>query len=109
MTLRRRLACIAAALVASVCARPAPGKAADAASLLYERSLMSAADARCKLFDAAIAGALASAGRQARGAALRAGADARALDAVEASARALASTASRARASAPARSAAPRA
>lgn len=88
MTLRRRLACITAALVASVCARPAPGKAADAASLLYERSLMSAADARCKLFDAAIAGALASAGRQARGAALRAGADARALDAVEASARA---------------------
>ena len=55
---------------------------ADAASLFYERSLMSAAGARCKLFDTSTSAALAASARQARGAALRSGADAFALDEV---------------------------
>ena len=62
---------------------PATASAGSASDLFYERSLMSAAGARCKLFDPSIASALAASGRQARGAALRAGADPDALDALE--------------------------
>jgi hypothetical protein len=69
--------------------------AANAASdLFYERSLMSAAGARCGLFDPSIAAALTASSRQARGAALRAGADADALAAAETRAKAKAATAS---------------
>src|SRR5690349_6714652 len=54
-----------------------PGVAAanGPADLFYERSLMSAAGARCKLFDPSISAALMASARQARGAALRAGVD----------------------------------
>lgn len=52
------------------------GGAADA---FYERSLMVAADNRCRLFSPPISGALAAGKAQARGAALRTGADAAAL------------------------------
>ena len=48
--------------------------AAPALDLYYERALMSAADARCRLFEPQLGAALASAQAQARGAALRAGA-----------------------------------
>ena len=60
---------------------PQGARAGGASDLFYERSLMSAAGARCKLFDSGTAAALAASGRQARGAALRAGADPDALDA----------------------------
>ena len=56
---------------------------ADAAELFYERSLMSAAGARCNLFDASVTAALTASARQAKGAALRGGADADALDGVQ--------------------------
>jgi hypothetical protein len=45
----------------------------------YERSVMSAADARCDLFEPGVGSALAAATAQARGAALRAGVDSAAL------------------------------
>jgi hypothetical protein len=66
----------------------AGAEAAGPADLYYERSLMAAAGARCGLFDPAVSAALTSAARQARGAALRGGADPAALDQVEARARA---------------------
>jgi len=49
--------------------------AAPALDLYYERSLMVAADGRCRLFDGQLAAALAAAQAQARGAALRSGID----------------------------------
>lgn len=61
-----------------------PGLAgAQALNLFYERTVMTAADARCDLFEAPITAALAAAQAQARGAAMRAGADKAALDVVE--------------------------
>jgi len=67
----------------------APGLAnAQPADLFYERTVMTAADARCDLFAPEVGAALAAATAQARGAALRAGASAEALRAVELSARA---------------------
>ena len=62
---------------------PAAAGAASASDLFYERTVISAAGARCKLFDSGTAAALAASGRQAHGAALRAGADPDALDALE--------------------------
>lgn len=59
----------------------APSLAAGPADLFYERTLMSAAGARCGLFEPPIAAALAASARQARGAALRAGIDPAALNA----------------------------
>lgn len=50
-----------------------PALAAGAADLYYERTLMSAVDTRCRLFEPAIGAALNSAAAQARGAALRSG------------------------------------
>lgn len=47
--------------------------AAGAADLYYERTLMSAIDTRCRLFEPAVGAALKSAAAQARGAALRSG------------------------------------
>ncbi len=67
----------------------APGAAsAAAADLFYERAVMSAADARCRLFEPDVAAALKVAEAQARGAALRAGASNAALAQVAAQARA---------------------
>ena len=71
----------------------APGFAnAQPADLFYERTVMSAADARCDLFAPDVGAALAAAPVQARGAALRAGASSEALQAVELSARAKAAS-----------------
>ena len=61
---------------------------ASAADLFYERTLMSAADARCDLFAPQVSSALAAAGAQARGAALRSGVDTATLAGVEQRARA---------------------
>lgn len=73
----RFIACLGAGLVLA-----APALAhASAASLYYERTVMRAADARCRLFSPEIAAALAASSLQAHGAALRAGVDLRDLDA----------------------------
>ena len=66
-------ALIGAALVLPILASPVVARADSAASLLYERTLMDRAGARCHLFTPEIASALAAAGAQARGAALRGG------------------------------------
>lgn len=64
-------------------AAPSLASAAASLDLLYERTVMTAADARCGLFTPGVGSALAAARAQARGAALRAGADRAALNAVE--------------------------
>lgn len=61
---------------------PTAACASAAIDLYYERALMVAADARCSLFSPQIATALAAATAQARGAALRAGADEESLERV---------------------------
>ncbi|MFN3511441.1 MAG: hypothetical protein ACK41C_00205 [Phenylobacterium sp.] len=71
---------------AALAALPAAA-AAQALDLFYERTVMSAADARCGLFEPGVRDALAAGRVQARGAALRAGADAGALTEAEARAR----------------------
>jgi hypothetical protein len=65
-----------AALLGGLCLLATGAAAASQASiLLYERTLMGRADARCHLFSPKIAGALAAAAAQSRSAALRAGDD----------------------------------
>jgi hypothetical protein len=72
----------------------APGFAqAQPADLFYERAMMSAADARCGLFEPQVGAALAASAAQARGAALRGGASSDDLRTVERSARAKAARA----------------
>ena len=79
---------------AATLAAAGPALAAPtAASLFYERALMTAADASCRLFAPPVAASLAAAKAQARGAALRSGADAASLQALEARAAATAQTA----------------
>lgn len=80
----RRPACwwMGTSLAVVLCA--APGLAcASSVDLFYERSVMTAADARCGLFSGPVGSALAAAQAQARGAALRGGADRATLTAVE--------------------------
>ena len=72
---------LAASFATTAGARP-PGLSA-ASGLLYERALMGAAGRRCGLFAPGVAQALEASRVQARGAALRAGDAAGALDAVE--------------------------
>jgi hypothetical protein len=80
-------------LIAALACLPAwPAAGAAASDLFYERTLMSVAGARCKLFEPSVAAALYASGRQARGAALRAGIDPDALGAAEARAKARART-----------------
>ena len=69
----------ALALVAGV---PRLASAASAPSIYYERQVMVAADARCRLFSPEIASALSVSTLQAKGAALRAGSSAETLRAV---------------------------
>ena len=75
MTIPRKL--IAKALTAAALTVPVaaalPARADSPANLFYERTLMDRAGARCRLFTPEIASALAAAGLQARGAALRSG------------------------------------
>jgi hypothetical protein len=70
-----------ATAAAATGAQAAGGRPSAAQGLFYERALMSRADARCHLFSRDIAAALASAREQARGAALRAGDSAAAVEA----------------------------
>ena len=65
-----------------------PARAASALDLYYERAMMTAAGRACRLFSPEIAGALAAATVQARGAALRAGSSVAGLAAIEARANA---------------------
>jgi len=76
------MGCLVAALVAL------PGVAgAQPADLFFERTVMSAVDDRCNLFTPGVSAALAAGAAQARGAALRAGSEAKHLKAVEHDAR----------------------
>jgi hypothetical protein len=59
----------------ALAAGPAAALASTAAELFYERTVMTAADARCGLFTPALGQSLVAAQAQARGAALRAGTD----------------------------------
>lgn len=86
-----RWAAAAAGLFALVVA--GSSLAAGAADLYYERTLMSAVDTRCRLFEPAIGAALKSAAAQARGAALRSGAAQDSLVSVERRARSRAASA----------------
>ena len=76
-------------IVAAVALAGAPhpaGAATPAAELFYQRSVMTAADAACRLFTPPVSAMLAAAKAQARGAALRSGADAAGLALLEAQA-----------------------
>ena len=65
-----------------------PGMAlAQPADLFFERTVMTAADSRCDLFTPGVSAALAAGAAQARGAALRAGTDAKSLRRIEMNAR----------------------
>ena len=66
---------------------------AQAADLFYERTVMTAADARCGLFKAPVAAALEASRMQARGASLRAGLDKSGVASIERRARAKAAAA----------------
>lgn len=76
----------AAALCLGLLAGPGQA-AAGSLELFYERAIMSAADARCGLFDPAVGSALNVAKYQARGAALRAGTTTATLKSIEQKAR----------------------
>lgn len=76
-----RAAAFLAASALVFLAPPLAARATSASDLYYERTVMRAADARCRLFSPDVAAALAAASLQARGAALRAGTDKRDLDA----------------------------
>ncbi|WP_369060893.1 hypothetical protein ABOZ73_03910 [Caulobacter sp. 73W] len=77
MTSPRRILTLAAAVagaVLGVAGAGGPARAASALDLYFERTVMLAADGRCRLFTPQMRAALASGQAQARGAALRAGA-----------------------------------
>lgn len=76
---RPALLAVAAALCLAAAAPPGAAAANAPAGRYYERAMMGAANARCGLFSRDMASALAAAEAQARGAALRAGADERQL------------------------------
>ncbi|MDR6626156.1 hypothetical protein [Caulobacter segnis] len=77
-----------AVVLAGILAAPAGPCAAEAADQLYERTLMTAADARCRLFAPPISAALDAARAQARGATLRSGVSEQQVSALEQRARA---------------------
>lgn len=81
MTVPRPKIMIAATL--AVLAGAPAAAATSPGNLFYERTLMSVAGARCNLFAPDVASALAVSAEQARGAALRSGADRASLKAVE--------------------------
>ena len=88
MTRPRRTALLAGCgwvgltLAATLTVAPAVATA-GAVDLFYERTVMTAADSRCGLFDAPVGAALAAGQAQARGAVLRTGADTAILRSVE--------------------------
>ncbi|HJV40388.1 hypothetical protein [Caulobacter sp.] len=84
---------VAAVVVMAALFAPNVLWAANAADQLYERTLMTAADARCRLFATPIAAALDAARAQARGATLRSGVSEQQVFALEQRARAKAGAA----------------
>lgn len=85
----RRVVCGWMGLAAAGGLLAAPGvSAAQASDLFYERTVMTAADARCGLFEPSLGAALAAGRIQARGAAIRAGTTQASLKSVDARARA---------------------
>ena len=92
MAARIGAAAMLAAALALAAAGPTLG-ATTAADLFYERALMTAADGACRLFAPDVSAALVAAKVQARGAALRSGADPASLAALEARAGAAAQAA----------------
>ena len=84
---------MAAVALATLLVAPTGLLAAEASDQLYERTLMTAADARCRLFAPPISAALDAARAQARGAALRSGASEQQVTALEQRARAKAGAA----------------
>jgi hypothetical protein len=89
MTRLRRAARRCAAAAAGLAALAGPGLAhAAAVDVLYERTVMTAADSRCRLFAPPVSAALDAGRAQARNTALRAGTDPAAVSAVEQRARA---------------------
>lgn len=82
----RRAIALAIGVAASAC--PGALLAANAGDQLYERTLMTAADARCRLFSPTISAALDASRAQARGATLRSGATELQVTALEKRARA---------------------
>lgn len=84
---------VAMAVVVATLFAPNVLWAANAADQLYERTLMTTADARCRLFAAPIAAALDAARAQARGATLRSGVSEQQVFALEQRARAKAGAA----------------
>jgi hypothetical protein len=88
-----RLAVLAALVPAIAAAAPAPaGLQPGPGQLFYERTLISAAGARCRLFAPEVAAALSASTLQARNAAMRSGADRASLAAVDKRARDKAAT-----------------
>src|SRR5580698_1684861 len=85
MAIKSRLAQVAVATLGVLAVGPALA-ASPAADLFYQRAVMTAADGACRLFAPDVATALAASKAQARGAALRSGADPAGLAAVEAQA-----------------------
>jgi len=85
MATRRRLAQAMAAAIGVVAVGPALA-ATPAATLFYQRAVMTAADGACRLFGPDIGAALAASKAQARGAALRSGIDPTSLAAFDAQA-----------------------
>lgn len=71
----------------AICALAPPIASASVADTYYERSVMTAADERCRLFSPQVSSALAAGQAQARGAALRSGVAPETLQAVELQAR----------------------
>lgn len=73
----RRVVCgwMGLAAAGGLLAAPGVSAAAAAADLFYERTVMTAADARCGLFAPSVGAALAAGRMQAHGAAIRSGAD----------------------------------
>lgn len=87
MTSRRSRNILVVTALGLSAALAAPALAQSAADLFYERTVMSAADSRCRLFDRATSSALQAGASQARGAALRAGVTSKDLRAVQQRAR----------------------
>src|SRR5471030_2474820 len=85
MAIRSRLAQALAVAIGVVAVGPALA-ATPAATLFYQRAVMTAADGACRLFAPDVATALSASKAQARGAALRSGDDPANLAAVEAQA-----------------------
>lgn len=82
-----RYPAVVLALLAAAVTPMAVAAAAPPGQLFYERTLVGAAGARCRLLTPAVSSSLAASAHQARGAALRAGGQPAALQAVEARAR----------------------